>query len=170
MPFSPDQIADLRVRHLEMLQSVIARIAGYSASIKTFCITLTTAILGFAITPNRPIVVLLTYLPIAVFAALHTQYLRTERRYRLLFDKVRSESLSSVPDLRNGHLCSFPRRFLECFSELVHCRILCPSRIWHNTIGNSCFGLLCLTLSYPQTQDALSAAPILRSTTRTSCE
>src|ERR1035437_66125 len=97
MDLDSAKIADLRVKHLEMLQAVISRIAGQGATLKNYCITLTTAVCGFAITLEKPLVTLLALFPVTIFALLDAQYLRMERRFRVLFDRVRLENWGTVP-------------------------------------------------------------------------
>jgi hypothetical protein len=108
---SPDKIAELRLKHLEMLQNAVARMAAVGVTLKNYCITLTTAVCGFSITLQRPLVALLALLPITTFALLDSQYLRTERRFRALFDQVRSEDWGSFPsfevNLKNAPLVSY---------------------------------------------------------------
>jgi hypothetical protein len=94
---SPDKIAELRTKHLEMLQGLISRMAGYGASFKSYCITVVTADIGFAFTLHRPAVAALALLPVVAFAVADAQYLRVERRFRRLFDIVRQESWDTVP-------------------------------------------------------------------------
>lgn len=89
--------AELRLGHLEMVQAVIARIAGYSASHKNFCVTLVTAAGGLAVTLHNPWIAVLSFLPVIVFAGLDAQYLRIERRYRALYEQVRLESPAAMP-------------------------------------------------------------------------
>ncbi len=79
MSVSPDKRAELWVKHLEMIQGIVTRIAGYGASLKNYCLTLTTAVCGFAITLQRPLVAALALLPLVIFAVLDAQYLRVER-------------------------------------------------------------------------------------------
>jgi uncharacterized protein (DUF486 family) len=79
---SPEKIAELSVKHLEMIQAVVARLASYGAALKNYCLTLTTAVCGFAITLQRPLVAALALLPIVIFAVLDAQYLQVERRLR----------------------------------------------------------------------------------------
>jgi hypothetical protein len=55
LTLSPEKIADLRVKELEMIQVVIGRLGSYGATLKNYCITLATAICGFAFTSNRPL-------------------------------------------------------------------------------------------------------------------
>ncbi len=98
MDLAPEKIADLRVKHLEMVQAVISRVAGQGATLKNYCITLTTAVCGFAITLQTPQVALLALLPVTIFALLDAQYLRLERRFRGLFEQVRLEDWGTIPN------------------------------------------------------------------------
>src|SRR6516162_7621959 len=97
MTISPDKTAELRVKQLEMLQAIIARLANYGATLKNYCITLTTAVTGFAITLRQPIAVLLALIPIIIFALLDAQFLRNERRFRGLFDELTREDWEALP-------------------------------------------------------------------------
>ncbi|MGY4368754.1 Ca2+-dependent lipid-binding protein [Bradyrhizobium sp. LB1.3] len=93
----PEKIAELRVKQLEMIQNLVTRMAGYGASFKSYCITVCTAVLGFAFTLHRPSVAALALLPLITFALLDAQYLRVERRFRGLFDVVRQEGGKPSP-------------------------------------------------------------------------
>src|SRR5262245_54410411 len=97
MPLDSAKIAELRVKHLEMIQAVILRMSNQAGSVKNYCITVTTAVCGFAITLQRPLVALLAILPITTFALLDAQYLRLERCFRALFERVRSEDWETIP-------------------------------------------------------------------------
>jgi hypothetical protein len=91
MELNLEKIADLRVKHLEMVQAIVTRLANQGATIKNYCITVTTAICGFAITLHQPTVALLALFPLVVFGLLDAQFLRLERRFRALFDQIRNE-------------------------------------------------------------------------------
>jgi hypothetical protein len=93
----PEKIAELRVKHLEMLQSLITRMAGYGASFKSYCITVVTAVIGFALTAHKPNIIWLALLPLLAFALADAQYLRVERRFRGVFNLVRQESWEQMP-------------------------------------------------------------------------
>ena len=80
-----------------MLQAIIARLANYGATLKNYCITLTTAVSGFAITLRQPLVALLALIPIIIFALLDAQFLRNERRFRGLFDELTREDWEAPP-------------------------------------------------------------------------
>jgi hypothetical protein len=94
---SPEKVAELRLKHLEMLQSLITRMAGYGAAFKSYCITVTTAVIGFAFTLHRPTVAALALLPVIAFGIADTHYLRVERRFREVFNLVRKESWDTMP-------------------------------------------------------------------------
>ena len=93
----PEKIAELRVKHLEMVQGLITRMAGYGASFKSYCITVVTAVIGFALTLHRPAVAALALLPVLAFASADAQYLRVERRFRDLFNLIRKEGWEAMP-------------------------------------------------------------------------
>ena len=97
MAISADKAADMRAKHLELLQVVIARMANYGATLKNYCITLTTAVCGFAATLGKPWAGLLALLPILICAGVDARYLCNERRFRGLYDKVRQEDWSERP-------------------------------------------------------------------------
>src|ERR1700719_692214 len=84
---------ELRVKHLEMLQATIARMSGQSATLKNYCVTLITAVGGFAITLAKPNVALLALAPIAAFALLDARYLQRERLFRAKYERVRLRQL-----------------------------------------------------------------------------
>src|SRR5262249_49649020 len=102
MSIAPDKSADLRVKHLELVQAVVARMASNGAALKNWCITVTTAVCGFAITLQKPFVGLLALFPIIMFMLLDAQYLRLERRFRALFDSVRTGDWEQMPTFQIG--------------------------------------------------------------------
>jgi hypothetical protein len=97
MTIDPTKTSELRVKHLDMVQTVIGRMANQSATLKNYCLTVTTAVCGFAISLERPWVASLALLPIVTFCLLDAQYLRLERQFRSLFDLIRSEDWSTFP-------------------------------------------------------------------------
>lgn len=97
MALKPENIADLRLKHLEMVQGIVSRMAGYGASYKGFCITVVTAVGGYALALKSPLAATLAFLPLLAFAAVDALYLRTERRFRLLYGQIRSEAWRKMP-------------------------------------------------------------------------
>jgi hypothetical protein len=97
MKISADKAVELQVKQLEMVQAIVARLSNYGATLKNYCLTLITAVCGFAITLHRPMVALLALLPVIIFGLLDVQFLRVERRFRGLFEALRQEEWGVLP-------------------------------------------------------------------------
>jgi hypothetical protein len=78
------------VAHLNMLQGVIARLAGNSASCKTWCSGLVTALWGLG-AARAPQVLPLALVPVLVFAFLDAYYLAQERHVRQHYQNMASK-------------------------------------------------------------------------------
>ena len=85
---------EARTAHLQMILSVISRMAGNSFALKTLAVTLTTGVIALIGTIEKfnPIYLTAPLLPIAVFWWLDARYLQLERLYRALYDAVRLDS------------------------------------------------------------------------------
>jgi len=102
-----------RIKHLEMIQAVVTRLAGNSFSMKGWCITLVTALIALSAKDANWRYAGLALLPAIFFWGLDAYYLRQERLFRKLFDAVRTENklryfgmnTSNVADL----VASWPR-------------------------------------------------------------
>jgi hypothetical protein len=81
---------DKKLKHLEMLQAIISRMARNSFLLKGWNVVLVSAILALAASESKSQLVYLAYLPAAVFWLLDGYFLRQERLFRKLYDKVRS--------------------------------------------------------------------------------
>ena len=68
--------------HLSIIQNVIQRMASNSASCKTWCVTLVSAILVVVIDKDKSAYLLLALLPIVVFLILDVYYLSMEKGFR----------------------------------------------------------------------------------------
>ncbi|MBW2063205.1 MAG: hypothetical protein JRI95_16805 [Deltaproteobacteria bacterium] len=79
-----------KLKHLEMLQAVISRMARNSFLLKGWNVVLVSAIFALASTESKSALVFLAYLPATVFWLLDGYFLRQERLFRKLYDKVRS--------------------------------------------------------------------------------
>lgn len=81
-----------RIRHLEMIQNVIIRMASNSSSLKSWAITLVVGILTFSNKDADKLYSIIVFVPIIVFWIIDTYYLQLERKYRVLFDYVRKSN------------------------------------------------------------------------------
>ena len=81
-----------RTKHLELLQAVISRMASNSFALKGWSVTVTAALLGLATKDSNPRFAIIALYPALAFWGLDAYYLRQERRFRALYDAVRSDS------------------------------------------------------------------------------
>ncbi|MDR3213646.1 MAG: hypothetical protein LBT71_07020 [Azoarcus sp.] len=73
--------------HLQILQSVIQRMAGNSTSCKSWCITIVSAILVLIADKGKPELAWLALLPSVLFLALDAYYLALERAFRVSYNE-----------------------------------------------------------------------------------
>lgn len=79
-----------KLKHLEMLQAIISRMARNSFLLKGWNVVLVSAIFALASTESKSALVFLAYLPAVIFWLLDGYFLRQERLFRKLYDKVRA--------------------------------------------------------------------------------
>ena len=78
------------IEHLKMVQGVINRMAGNSAQMKTWAVSLVTAIFAFSGLSNDPhwLVGAGGCIPVIFFWVLDARYLHLERCYRKLYEAI----------------------------------------------------------------------------------
>lgn len=77
-----------KIKHLEMIQNIIDRIARNSFLLKGWSVTLISAIFVLANKNTNKNIVVLAYFPTIMFAILDIYYLRLERLFRKLYNHV----------------------------------------------------------------------------------
>lgn len=70
------------IKHMEMYQVIISRMASNSAACKTWAIPLITALLAFAVQAKLPALVWIGILPVIIFYVLDSYYLMLENQFR----------------------------------------------------------------------------------------
>jgi hypothetical protein len=84
------------MNHITLLEGIINRLANNSASCKTWCITLVSALLGLTGATHLPGLVGIALIPVVMFGFLDTSYLAQERAYRALYkcmvNKIRART------------------------------------------------------------------------------
>jgi hypothetical protein len=78
-----------QVKHLELIQGVVNRLARNSFVMKGWAVTLIAAVFALGIKETTPTYFLIAFLPAFVFWALDGYYLRQERLFRKLYDGIR---------------------------------------------------------------------------------
>lgn len=79
---------DQQVKHLEMIQAVVARLGSNGFLIKGWAITVTGAFVAFAVDRDQWELAAASIVPTLLFWILDTSFLRNERLFRHLFARV----------------------------------------------------------------------------------
>ena len=79
------------VKHLELIQAVIARMANHSFLLKGWTVTLAAALIALAAKESSRTYAIVALGPALVFWGLDAYYLRRERLFRALYDDVRAD-------------------------------------------------------------------------------
>ncbi|MFV2045570.1 MAG: hypothetical protein ACC700_20340 [Anaerolineales bacterium] len=85
-----------KLKHLEMLQNIIDRMADNSFSRKGWSVILVSALFALAASDSNTHFVYLAYLPSMMFWILDGYFLWQERLFRKLYDRVRTASESEI--------------------------------------------------------------------------
>lgn len=92
-----EQLEANRVKHLELIQTTIARLAGNAFLLKGWAITVAGAFFGVALNSHSTRLAIAAAIPIAAFWVLDAYFLRAERLFRALYDEVRSRDERIAP-------------------------------------------------------------------------
>jgi len=82
-------IPEAKIRHLEMIQAVVTRMANNSFMLKGWSVTLIAGIFVLASKDSNQMYLLVAYVPIILFWFLDSYYLQLERKYRVLYNRIR---------------------------------------------------------------------------------
>lgn len=85
-----------KIKHLEMLQGVINRMANNSFLLKGWSVILVSALFALAAKDSQIYFIYLAYFPVIAFWHLDGYFLWQERLYRKLYDKVRLKNESEI--------------------------------------------------------------------------
>jgi hypothetical protein len=86
-----------RIRHLEMIQAVVARLAGYQFLVRGWALTVAGAFLGFAVNNHEWRLAVASLAPTVTFWFLDLYFLHSERLFRSLFNQVRKADSNVEP-------------------------------------------------------------------------
>lgn len=89
LPASAEDVSpEDRRQHLSFIQAIVTRMSQASSSSKTWLLPILTLTYGYAITKNQSWIALLGALAVVIFGLLDANYLKQERAFRRLYDKV----------------------------------------------------------------------------------
>lgn len=82
---------DDKIEYLQMIQEPISRMSTVSAIFKGFSATVVAGIATFAYNEINILILILSFLPVVAFNALDIYYLQMEKKYRYLYEQVRTD-------------------------------------------------------------------------------
>jgi hypothetical protein len=130
-----------KLKHLEMVQGVINRMASNSFLLKGWSVILISALFALAAKDSNIYFVYLAYFPAIAFCSLDGFFLRQERLYRKLYDKVRIQKEEEIDFSMNT--TEFQQVvqswFRTCFSPTL--------RIFHGAIIGTVIIVMIISLS-----------------------
>ena len=85
-----------KLKHLELIQAVVNRMANNSFLLKGWSVTLVSALLALAAANSDRRFVFVAVLPLLMFWLLDAYFLRQERLFRKLYDKVRKLDANAI--------------------------------------------------------------------------
>ena len=81
----------MKIRHLEMLQAVINRMASNSFMLKGWAVTLVAGTFALSAKEANVMYFMIAYIPVVLFWFLDSYYLQLERKYRKLYNNISIE-------------------------------------------------------------------------------
>jgi hypothetical protein len=132
-----------KIRHLEMIQVIITRMASNSFMLKGWAVSLVAGVFVLAEKDSNALYFLIAYLPIVLFWFLDSYYLQLERKFRVLFKNIGdicepdfSFSINP-PDAAQRD----ETRYYQCFFSLTEIGFYLPTAIFVAVvvaISNNC--------------------------------
>lgn len=87
------------ITYLQMIQAAIDRMSTSSAIFKGFAATIVAGVSAISFSDTNKWILLLSFIPVLCFLILDLYYLRLERRFRFLYDRVRTGKKETDFDL-----------------------------------------------------------------------
>lgn len=89
----------LRIAHLSMIQGVITRMSGFSASAKTFTITILAGLAAISLQADAMQLGVIAMIAAVILFLIDTYYMTLEVRFRSLYDEVVARHLDLAVDM-----------------------------------------------------------------------
>lgn len=99
MTLSEESKVSLKIAHLGMIQGAIARMSGFSASAKTFTVTILAGLAAISLQANQAQLGLVALLATLVLGVIDIYYMTLELRFRAYYEHVESRNLDRADDL-----------------------------------------------------------------------
>ena len=130
-----------KIRHLEMIQGIINRMASNSFMLKGWAVTLVAGVFALAAKDTDKLYFLVAYIPVIIFWGLDSYYLLQERLYRDLYKKVCSIDEKDI----NFSLAASKEEFRNDKNNLWAC-IVSGTELWfYLPLALVCTGIIIIT-------------------------
>jgi hypothetical protein len=93
------------LKHLEFIQTIVTRLANNSFLLKGWALTVAGVFYGFAAKGTSWKVAAIGLMPVVIFWGLDGYFLRQERLFRCLYDRVRQRDADVEPFSMNTSIC-----------------------------------------------------------------
>lgn len=130
-----------KLKHLEMVQNVISRMANNSFMLKGWAVTLVAGIFVLAGKDTDKLYFLVAYIPVIVFWGLDSYYLLQERLYRGLYEKVRLSKESEI----DFSLRATKEEFGNEKNKFISCVISITELWFYFPLALVCTGIIIVT-------------------------
>lgn len=87
---------ECKLKHLEMIQAIITRMASNSFLLKGWSVTLVSALFALAAKDSNSFFISVAYIPCICFWILDAYFLRQERLYRALYNSIRLKKEADI--------------------------------------------------------------------------
>ncbi len=91
-----------RIKHMEMVQAVVARLGGNGFLVKGWAITIAAGFSGFALSQDNGWLAAIALVSVLFFWSVDAYFLRSERLFRALFTQLRTMDESVEPFLMDA--------------------------------------------------------------------
>lgn len=132
---------DKKLKHLELVQGVINRMASNSFMLKGWAVTLVAGIFALAGKDTDKLYFLVSYVPVIVFWGLDAYYLLQERLYRSLYDRVRKTEEENIDFVLKATKKEFNS------DQNCYCSCLCSKTevLFYLPLAIVCTGIIIIT-------------------------
>lgn len=132
-----------KIKHLEMIEAIIERMAKNSFQLKGWSMTLVALVGAFSSQGSDKRFMILAFIPILGFWFLDAFYLQQERRYKQLYKNVAEKDENDIDFNLDTSLVIGDAREME---RLCFCRCLFSKTVawFYGSIAVAMFGLLIL--------------------------
>ena len=124
-----DNLSSNTITYLQMIQAAIDRMATSSAVFKGFAATIVAGVSAISFGDTNKWVLLLSFIPVLCFMILDIYYLRLERRFRFLYDRVRTGKKETDFDLHPPKTKEIVKIDKKANVRLCSC-LKSPSVLW----------------------------------------